>query len=424
MQSTSSFILTCGLLIGTAAASETRLLFESLPVTCSGEKSSQVVPVVFQTQDSAGQTLPPVSELPPPCPPPPPDAEPPYSPAGFEVTTQLPFVSKATNGFVWIGECGEGCGEPCYRYTVGGCGEDVGCGECCGVCLCDKSCSSITAYSGGIFLKREDPSGPLLILNPANAQQHIKSGDYNFGVQTGVEAGVIVHNAFDDRDLGLRFFTVDDWSDTVDRTMGGAATVINVNPAFGIAGARAVRTGYSSRLTNVEANVRRRIGCGCDWLTVLAGFRYMNLRERYSARLVDSTQALPDTLFAVDTDNHLYGLQLGMNATICGSCNYCVEGFGRAGIYGNYAATDSAVSVLQAGGSSGSTAFVGEIGVSALYRLTESISFYGRYQVIALDGVALATRQPAVTSFATGTGHTADSSLIFHGASFGLEFAY
>lgn len=319
--------------------------------------------------------------------------------------------------------CGEGCGEAGFGS---GCGEACfgsGCGECCPeflTCLCDDKYNTVTVYGGAMFLKRADPRGQLLFVNPFNRQEHIKAGDYNFGVQSGFETGVIAHDLLGcQRDLEVRFFQIDDWTDTVDRTLTGSVSRINTAPWVDVPGPRPVLTGYASRLMNLEANMRHRIGGGCEWLTVITGFRYIGLAESITGSLVDSSGTAPTAGVRVDADNRLYGLQVGLNGTICGTTRACLEGFGRAGVYGNDSSANRIQSVSVASRSAGdaSTAFVGEIGVKGRYRLTHNVNLYGRYQVLILDGVALASDQ--FTS-----SHTADSTLWFHGATFGMEFVY
>ena len=347
----------------------------------------------------------------------------------FKEQSQPPFVHSSTNGFVWVGDCG-GCGES-YRFTMG-CGEGCGCGEdCCWPCgdyICDERCNAITFYAGSIFLKREDPSNSVLFTNSTNTQR-LRAGDYNFGVEAGIDAGMTVHDFFGNADLDVRVFNVDDWTDTVARNLIGAPTITNSSPAVPLVGSRSLQTSYSSELTNVEANIRKRIGCGCSWLTFVTGFRYMNINERYGARLTAIGGGAPAELVSVDTDNHFYGAQFGLDATVCGGCGYCVEAYARAGIFGNDSQVTSVRQTVGGGGASAAgsgddTGMVGEWGVKAKYQLSDSINLFGRYQVLLIDGVAVATDQIPQTSFPTTGVNVRETSLFYHGATFGLEFVF
>lgn len=304
-----------------------------------------------------------------------------------------------------------------------GCGEGVGSGYGGYVpefltCACDETYDTMTWRAGGIFLKRADPRGQILFVNPGNPTQHIKAGDYNFGVNAGYEIGMIAHDFFQDNDgLEVRFFEIDDWTDRVARTFTGPVAQINTAPQVNILPGGPVLTGYSSRLLNAEINARRRIGSECEWVTVSSGFRYINLAERISGQLL-AAGATTGTL-RLDTENNLYGVQFGLDGTVWGNRRGCIEGYGRAGIYANESSANRIQSVAAASRarSTASPAFVGEIGAKAKYRLSENLSLYGRYQVLALDGVALASDQ-------FKTLHTADSTLVYHGAAFGVEFVY
>lgn len=65
------------------------------------------------------------------------------------------------------------------------------------------------------------------------------------------------------------------------------------------------------------------------------------------------------------------------------------------------------------------TALLGEIGLFGVYQLTDAIAIRAGYQLMWLDGVALASEQVQTTNFATGTDVQGD--VFFHGALIGVE---
>src|SRR5205814_2361549 len=84
-----------------------------------------------------------------------------------------------------------------------------------------------------------------------------------------------------------------------------------------------------SELSGVEANLRRRVLCGCDYeVDLLAGFRHLDLREGLqiqedviSLRAVDNlalfqpgTESLTTDIF--NTHNQFYGGQVGANGRL------------------------------------------------------------------------------------------------------------
>ena len=67
------------------------------------------------------------------------------------------------------------------------------------------------------------------------------------------------------------------------------------------------------------------------------------------------------------------------------------------------------------------TAFLGEIGLVGVYQLTDTIALRAGYQLMWLDGVALASEQVQASNFATGTGADVHGDVFFHGALLGVE---
>jgi len=77
------------------------------------------------------------------------------------------------------------------------------------------------------------------------------------------------------------------------------------------------------------------------------------------------------------------------------------------------------------GTSARSVAFCGEIGITAAYNLTDRLALRGGYQLLWLDGVALASQQPILNpppllSAATSVGTSGD--VFYNGAFIGLEY--
>ena len=71
------------------------------------------------------------------------------------------------------------------------------------------------------------------------------------------------------------------------------------------------------------------------------------------------------------------------------------------------------------------TAFLGEIGISATYRMTEHFTLRVGYEWMMIDGLALAPEQIAGSSLATNTANLKnDDNLWFYGAHIGLELTW
>jgi hypothetical protein len=127
-----------------------------------------------------------------------------------------------------------------------------------------------------------------------------------------------------------------------------------------------------------------------------------------------------------NTDNHLYGGQIGGQVDLCPFAGpLAISGIVKAGVYGNYADSQLSqtgiVNISLPRTDDWNTAFVGELGVTAIYPLTDRLSFRGGYQLLYIDGVALATDQPI---FVISPQVDQESSVLYHGALVGLELAW
>lgn len=200
---------------------------------------------------------------------------------------------------------------------------------------------------------------------------------------------------------------------------------------------------YSSSIDSYDLGFRRRwMFPNCrvqgSWI---AGARYVRLEEEFRHIIhVDYDQGggIPDfegaLSYLVGTDNSMTGFQLGgdMWATLFPGVMIGLDG--RAGVYGNradqttvirVASTDSHIVETE---DSIRTSFVGEAGFYALWRLNQHFTLKGGYQVLLLDGVALA---PAQVNFETPlAGNTRpvflndEQDLFYDGFTAGLEYLW
>jgi len=196
-------------------------------------------------------------------------------------------------------------------------------------------------------------------------------------------------------------------------------------------GADAVRVDYDSELHSAEFNCVRRVYCCCccgkgTTVDVLGGFRYFSLDETFNINSTDFDEGTSD--YRVETDNNLYGFQLGARVRRCHGC-FAWLATVKAGIYGNDAEQSQSVTDFPPpfqlrtprSSSGGDTAFVGEINLGLSYQVTKVWSVIGGYNVLWLDGLALAPDQLDFT-FASdsGTALNHNGGAFFHGASVGV----
>lgn len=286
--------------------------------------------------------------------------------------------------------CADGCG------ACASC--DDGCGSCgrswCNDC-CDDGCGpKWTITAGAMYLHRSGArnyvigDGPFMVDNIDRLE---------WG--TGPRLDVTRHYAC--WDVQFLFWNVEDWSDEA------SALTQLLPPIHELAG-------YSSRLYNTEFNLKRKF----DVVTLLAGFRYMELQER----LYNEERGLLLTTYQLQkTGNYLYGFQMGAEADIWSQDRVKVSGFGKTGIFGNHVREVGELGIGPIAFTNErtreETALVAEVGVTATVQLTQRLSAYAGYEVMWIDGVVLAPDELRILQARTNTP-------VYHGANFGLELTW
>ena len=139
---------------------------------------------------------------------------------------------------------------------------------------------------------------------------------------------------------------------------------------------------------------------------MLAGFRWVNLRENLVGALAPPTISWEPPFWNATTTNNLYGFQIGADGKILERGRFSIDGLVKAGIFDNNAEQTTAVSVIHksvysASASTNHAAFVGETGLQCKYQVTKGLSLRAGYEVIWLEGVALAPGQIQETHVAT-----------------------
>lgn len=189
---------------------------------------------------------------------------------------------------------------------------------------------------------------------------------------------------------------------------------------------------YATQLHNAEFNVRWN---PCYGVTMLTGFRWVNLNETLVGALNPPTISWEPPFWNTSTTNNLYGLQIGADGKLLDWGRFSVDGLVKAGIYDNNADQTTAVSVIHkqvrtAFDTINHAAGVGEIDLQCKYRVTKGLSLTAGYEVIWLGGVALAPGQIQETNViispktVQALGVNCGSSVFFHGATVGVEYSF
>lgn len=199
------------------------------------------------------------------------------------------------------------------------------------------------------------------------------------------------------------------------------------------------------QLQNFEANLLRLpvLNGGANSRYELAtsvGFRFMRIDDDFSLRSdfeIDPTGAatLDSLTYGVETDNTLYGAQIGGNGSYrVGSGRLSLHCDTAVGLYGNHMSATQRMTgaTFVVGGTpmlveneEDDISVVGEMRVGASYQCHNNWRLYGGWRVVGLTGVARATDQIPSQFITPGQiGIATDGSMLVHGLQTGMEFSY
>ncbi len=196
---------------------------------------------------------------------------------------------------------------------------------------------------------------------------------------------------------------------------------------------------YSSALNSFAINLASCCGCcdeeccgagRCQSWGWFGGFNYLNLSERLNIATQRTVANVVETgTYNIRTTNNLYGMQLGTRFRRT-SGRFGWDANGSAGLYGNDASQTQSVTDFpnfplrpNVGSSRGGVAFVGGGNLSGLYALTNIWNLRAGYNVLWIEGLALAPDQLDFNFAAAGGGSRLNSrgGLFLHGVNLGLE---
>jgi hypothetical protein len=204
---------------------------------------------------------------------------------------------------------------------------------------------------------------------------------------------------------------------------------------------------YETTFNSIELNFLRRTTAPTK---LFAGFRYVQTDEDFTDRFVDG-KVVPDpdnppnvfidTSNALKLENRMIGFQLGALRDAWALNKWMtIEPTGNAGVYYNsfkrenlQDTTTTIITADQTGPPvvEGSTnvnytqfgnsqtfsdiSFIGEVGITGVFRINQCVAIRGGYQALVMDGVG--TGLDAYL----GPGLTGDT-VLYHGARFGFEY--
>ncbi len=316
---------------------------------------------------------------------------------------------------------------------------DACCDSSLGTPACGCPCPSVYGYAEALFLKRDNQSWnqPAVITGtwPDAYDTVLSTGDLDFGWEPGLRAvaGIRLNECtgwgLEGSYFGL--FNADAGAVALATDAGAPLTLPGpIGPTLNVfQAADQIGLDYGSELHSADLSlVRCRSGAaGCGSVEWLAGFRYLDLSETFGISGVRVIQGLPETgVCNVATDNDLYGAQVGARLRRCLG-RLSGEVTGKAGIYYNDASQDQFIldfpnTIVRDGRATDDhTAFMGELNLSVIYRLTNVWGVRAGYNLMWIEGVALAPDQLDFSSATDVNQVSTNGGLFLHGVNVGLE---
>lgn len=277
-----------------------------------------------------------------------------------------------------------------------------------------------TVKADGVILSRSKAMAATLVEDGTTDAELINVSDFDLGWAAGPQFELTRH--FESGwDVNMRYFGIDGWSSSHALSDPGNLRVplVSSDPddMFDAASAD-----YRSQLYNVEVNLKHAWG---ERIHLLAGFRAVQLNEQIAA---DAYSPDLEGDFAFDTANNLYGFQVGAESALWNVGPVQLDGFIKAGAFGNFIrsrmqAEGTYLDPTDVRATSSRASFLGELGLTATYHIGEHWSVHGGYELMWLEGVALAGNSVAALQQYSDN-MLYNGSAFYHGAVAGMEFRW
>ena len=323
--------------------------------------------------------------------------------------------------------------------------------------FCNNPCPCVYGMVEALFLQRHPQLNNQALVNDQTTNTTLLStSNLNFNYDPGLRAMVGV-GLCDGRALEFSYLGLFSGSANASVVQPDPNSFLTFQDNLG--GNVFVNTGrydieYSSWLNSFEANCACCCGCcdstgcgescgescgeggcgqsSCQSLTWFSGFRYLNFGERFNMSAQRTVAGATETgSYNINTANHLYGGQLGARIRRTQG-RFGWEGRGAAGVYLNNSQQSQSVtdfpnfSLRNASNSGNGAAFVGDVNLTGLYRLNNVWNLRAGYNVIWIQGLALAPDQIDSDFAAAQGGNNLDNDggMLLHGVNVGIEARY
>ncbi len=299
---------------------------------------------------------------------------------------------------------------------------------------CPTSCEARAAEWSGkigvVGLKREKLPSQILAQDITTGDALINANQFSFDFEAGPDVSIVRKGKC--FDLEFRWFQVNDFISKTSEITAPNGLAFPFRALLGDPGWNTTgHASYLSQLKNFELNLKQPL-FDSDALTGFVGIRFVEMNETLG---LFTGVGDPDNHndFYVNSFNDMYGAQVGLEAKLWDCGGPFTLGMGiKTGVFGNDVRNRGVYYVNQqiADGDSARmthAAFLGEVGINAAYQLNDHWSVTVGYQVMWIDGVALATSQMSrldpvhdpLDPYAPSV--NADGTAFYHGMNLGLE---
>ncbi len=277
-----------------------------------------------------------------------------------------------------------------------------------------------------LFWTLDNPNSPVTINeNTLETQLQLDNSDYSVNsfprISFGKEVGddVFVEGVY----FGTRGFNgTSTATGNNDLSLPGAVPLATLD--FFNADSMTLTT--SANIQNAELNLR--YGDPEDF-QFIGGFRYFGLSENLNIQSTDSDSGTSN--YRIKSSSDLFGIQLGGEKVVSRGA-WLARATGKAGVFGNQMQQSTFLGdfndtvVLRNFKTNGSdVSFLGEIGASVGYLITENCSLEGGYGLLWIDNVARAGDQLDFTdAVGSGTDLRQHGGAFLHGATVSLVYRY
>lgn len=194
---------------------------------------------------------------------------------------------------------------------------------------------------------------------------------------------------------------------------------------------------WNSTINSAEFNLFRTTTDKSDavdaWRTIdwLVGFRYLGVEESATLTINSCSGTGPLVPYRVQARSSMFGAQIGTRRRLDWN-RWAVEGWAKAALMGSareqmqdplvdWLGTPVPGRDTASSASNTVVGFVGDINLSAIYRLNDVWGIRAGYNTIWITGAALAPDQFSFGAFGAPTGIAGNGGIFLHGANLGLE---